>query len=145
MDLGEQRLAYMDLLFSHLVEPHLGKEQPLFLTDFPPELASLAKTKIDAEGERVAARFELYIDGLELANAYDELRDAEILRQRFQQDNAERQQQGLAVMPIDEYLLDAIPHMPECAGIALGLDRLLMVILQKSSLADVVSFPADRI
>lgn len=145
VDLGEQRLAYMDLLFSHLVEPHLGKEQPLFLTDFPPELASLAKTKIDAEGERVAARFELYIDGLELANAYDELRDTEILRQRFQQDNAERQQQGLAVMPIDEYLLDAIPHMPECAGIALGLDRLLMVILQKSSLADVVSFPADRI
>lgn len=145
VDLGEQRLAYIDLLFSHLIEPDLGKTQPLFLTDFPPELASLAKTKIDADGECVAARFELYIDGLELANAYDELRDADILRQRFQQDNTERQQQGLPMMPIDAYLLDAIPNMPECAGIALGIDRLLMVILQKTSLVEVLSFPADRI
>ena len=83
LDLGEDRLAYMDLLFSHFVEPSLGFDTPVFLTDFPPEMASLAKVRIDDDGEQVAARFEVYIEGLELANAYDELLDAQTLRQRF--------------------------------------------------------------
>ncbi len=116
LDLGDDRLAYIDLLFSHMVEPSLGFDTPVFLTDFPPELASLAKTKIDEDGELVAARFELYIEGLELANAYDELIDAAVLRSRFQADNAEREKLGLHVMPIDEYLLTALPNMSECAG-----------------------------
>ncbi|MDN5649460.1 MAG: EF-P lysine aminoacylase GenX, partial [Acinetobacter sp.] len=116
LDLGDDRLAYIDLLFSHMVEPSLGFDTPVFLTDFPPELASLAKTKLDEDGELVAARFELYIEGLELANAYDELIDAEVLRSRFQADNTEREKLGLHVMPIDEYLLAALPNMSECAG-----------------------------
>lgn len=144
VDLGDERLAYMDLLFSHMVEPSLGLDSPVFLTDFPPEMASLAKVKIDEDGEQVAARFELYIDGLELANAYDELLDAEILRSRFILDNEQRAAQGLAIMPIDEHLLAALPTLPACAGIALGLDRLLMVIMGHHRLEEVVSFTAER-
>ena len=115
----------------------------VFLTDFPPELASLAKTRIDEDGELVAARFELYIEGLELANAYDELIDAEVLRSRFEADNAERAALGLHVMPIDEYLLAALPQMPECSGIALGLDRLLMIATNQMKLEKVITFPAE--
>jgi len=143
LDLGDDRLAYMDLLFSHMVEPSLGFDTPVFLTDFPPEMASLAKVKTDEDGEQVAARFEVYIEGLELANAYDELVDADVLRQRFTADNAERAAQGLTVMPIDEHLLAALPHMPECSGIALGIDRLLMVAQNKLKLEQVITFPAD--
>lgn len=143
LDLGDDRLAYMDLLFSHMVEPSLGFDTPVFLTDFPPEMASLAKVKTDEDGEQVAARFEVYIEGLELANAYDELVDADVLRQRFTTDNTERAAQGLTVMPIDEHLLAALPHMPECSGIALGIDRLLMVAQNKLKLEQVITFPAD--
>ncbi|MEN8281170.1 EF-P lysine aminoacylase EpmA [Acinetobacter gerneri] len=143
IDLGNDRLAYMDLLFSHMVEPSLGFDTPVFLTDFPPEMASLAKVKMDEDGEQVAARFELYIEGLELANAYDELIDAEVLRSRFIADNAERKQLGLHIMPIDEFLLAALPNMPECSGIALGIDRLLMVIQNQMKLEKVITFPTD--
>ena len=143
LDLGDDRLGYIDLLFSHMVEPSLGFDTAVFLTDFPPEMASLAKTKLDDDGELVAARFELYIEGLELANAYDELIDAEVLRSRFQADNQEREKLGLHVMPIDEYLLAALPNMPECSGIALGIDRLLMIATEKMKLEQVVTFPAD--
>lgn len=144
LDLGDDRLGYIDLLFSHMVEPSLGFDTPVFLTDFPPELASLAKTRTDEDGELVAARFELYINGLELANAYDELMDATVLSSRFEADNQQRAKLGLSVMPIDEYLLAALPNMPECSGIALGLDRLLMIATEKMRLSDVISFPADR-
>ncbi|EXB46193.1 EF-P lysine aminoacylase EpmA [Acinetobacter sp. 1000160] len=143
LDLGDDRLGYMDLLFSHFVEPSLGFDAPVFLTDFPPEMASLAKVKQDEEGELVAARFEVYIEGLELANAYDELLDAEVLASRFEADNAERAQQGLPVMPTDQYLLAALPHMPECSGIALGIDRLLMVVMNQVKIDQVIAFPAE--
>lgn len=143
LDLGDDRLAYIDLLFSHFVEPSLGFDTPVFLTDFPPEMASLAKVRTDEDGEQVAARFEVYIEGLELANAYDELLDANVLKQRFDADNLERQQANLPVMPIDEYLLAALPHMPSCAGIALGIDRLLMVATEQLKIGQVIAFPAD--
>ena len=143
IDLGNDRLAYMDLLFSHFVEPSLGFDAPVFLTDFPPEMASLAKVKQDEEGELVAARFEVYIEGLELANAYDELLDADVLAARFEADNKERAQHGLPVMPTDQHLLAALPHMPECSGIALGLDRLLMVAMNQVKIDQVIAFPAE--
>lgn len=143
LDLGNDRLGYIDLLFSHMVEPSLGFDTAVFLTDFPPELASLAKTRLDEDGELVAARFELYIEGLELANAYDELLDATVLRQRFEADNAEREKLGLSIMPVDQYLLAALPNMPECAGIALGIDRLLMIAMNKMQLEQVITFPAQ--
>lgn len=144
LDLGDDRLAYMDLLFSHFVEPSLGFDTPIFLTDFPPEMASLAKVRLDEDGEEVASRFEVYIEGLELANAYDELLDASVLRARFEADNEERDKLGLQVMPLDENLLAALAHMPECSGIALGIDRLLMVATQKLNIEQVIAFPASR-
>lgn len=144
LDLGDDRLTYMDLLFSHFVEPSLGFDTPIFLTDFPPEMASLAKVRLDEDGEEVAARFEVYIEGLELANAYDELLDASVLRARFEADNQERDKLGLQVMPLDENLLAALAHMPECSGIALGIDRLLMVATQKLNIEQVIAFPATR-
>ena len=143
VDLGDDRLAYMDLLFSHFVEPSLGFDVPIFLTDFPPEMASLAKVKTDEDGEQVAARFEVYIEGLELANAYDELLDATVLAARFEADNLERTTLGLPIMPTDHYLLAALPNMPSCAGIALGLDRLLMVAMNYSKIDQVIAFPAQ--
>ncbi|MBO3670767.1 EF-P lysine aminoacylase GenX [Acinetobacter soli] len=144
LDLGDDRLAYMDLLFSHFVEPSLGFDTPIFLTDFPPEMASLAKVRLDEDGEEVAARFEVYIEGLELANAYDELLDTSVLRVRFEADNQERDKLGLQVMPLDENLLAALAYMPECSGIALGIDRLLMVATQKLNIEQVIAFPASR-
>ncbi|MCE1271434.1 MAG: EF-P lysine aminoacylase GenX [Acinetobacter sp.] len=143
LDLGNDRLGYIDLLFSHFVEPSLGFDAPVFLTDFPPEMASLAKVKTDEDGELVAARFEVYIEGLELANAYDELLDAKVLAERFDADNIERAQQGLPVIPTDQHLLAALPHMPECSGIALGIDRLLMVVMNKMKIDQVITFPAE--
>ena len=143
LDLGNDRLGYIDLLFSHFVEPSLGFDAPVFLTDFPPEMASLAKVKTDEDGELVAARFEVYIEGLELANAYDELLDAKVLAERFDADNIERAQQGLPVIPTDQHLLAALPHMPECSGIALGIDRLLMVAMNKMKIDQVITFPAE--
>ena len=143
LDLGDDRLGYIDLLFSHMVEPSLGFDTAVFLTDFPPEMASLAKVKLDEDGEQVAARFELYIEGLELANAYDELIDSTVLRSRFEADNLERKKLALAVMPVDEYLLAALADMPECSGIALGIDRLLMIAMQQMKLEKVITFPAN--
>lgn len=143
IDLGDDRLAYMDLLFSHIVEPSLGFDTPVFLTDFPPEMASLAKIREDEDGEKVAARFEVYIDGLELANAYDELSDSTVLRERFIHDNQIRQTHGFRQMPIDEYLLAALPNMPACSGIALGVDRLLMIATSQIKLEKVINFPAS--
>ena len=143
LDLGDDRLAYIDLLFSHFVEPSLGFDGPVFLTDFPPEMASLAKVKQDEDGELVAARFEVYIEGLELANAYDELLDADVLAARFEADNTERLKQGLPTIPTDQNLLAALPHMPECSGIALGIDRLLMVSMNKMKIDQVIAFPAE--
>ncbi|WP_171253945.1 EF-P lysine aminoacylase EpmA [Acinetobacter venetianus] len=143
LDLGDDRLVYMDLLFSHFVEPSLGFDGPVFLTDFPPEMASLAKVKQDEDGELVAARFEVYIEGLELANAYDELLDADVLAARFEADNTERLKQGLPTIPTDQNLLAALPNMPECSGIALGIDRLLMVSMNKMKIDQVIAFPAE--
>ncbi len=144
IDLGEDRLAWLDLIFSHFIEPILGIDAPLYLTEFPAEMASLAQVKTDAFGNRVAARFELYIDGLEIANAYDELADAEEQAKRFAADNIERQARGLPEMPVDQHLLAALREFPACAGIALGLDRLLMVLLDTRRIDRVIGFVSER-
>ena len=133
----------MDLLFSHAVEPNLGHELPTLIIDYPPATAALAKTDLDKDGNLVAKRFELYINGIEIANAYDELADGTALKQRFEQDNLLRQRHGLPPMPIDEHLLTACDDLPACSGIALGLDRLLMVITGATCLEEVITFPSD--
>ncbi|MEY4517252.1 MAG: hypothetical protein RL180_1598 [Pseudomonadota bacterium] len=144
IQLGDDRLAWMDLLFSHFIEPTLGIDGPLYLTEFPAEMASLAQVRMDAHGNRVAARFELYLDGLEIANAYDELADAPEQARRFAADNLARTEHGLPVMPIDHHLLAALEVFPPCAGIALGLDRLLMVLRDTRRIDQVIGFTVER-
>ena len=138
----DRRQSWLDLLFSHAVEPNLGHDLPTLIIEYPPATAALAKTAIDKEGNKVAKRFELYIKGIEIANAYDELADGQALRERFEQDNALRGRHNLSQMPIDEQLIAASDDLIPCSGIAVGIDRLLMVITGASSLEEVIPFPS---
>lgn len=144
IDLGDDHQGWLDLLFSHLVEPNLGQDLPTLIYDYPMATAALAKTVTDKDGNQVARRFELYINGLEIANAYDELADAQALRIRFDQDNLERKKRGLPVMPIDENLLKACDDLLSCSGIAVGLDRLLMVKMGTKNINEVINFPIEK-
>ncbi|WP_440464743.1 EF-P lysine aminoacylase EpmA [Psychrobacter sp. ASPA161_6] len=136
------RQSWLDLLFSHAVEPNLGHDLPTLIIEYPPATAALAKTALDKDGNKVAKRFELYINGIEIANAYDELADGQALRARFEQDNQLRQRHNLPVMPIDEHLLAASDDLIPCSGIAVGIDRLLMVTTGANRLEDVIPFPS---
>lgn len=134
---------WLDLLLSSCIEPHLGQGRLTFLYDFPASQASLAW--IRAGNPPLAERFELYLQGVELANGFHELGDADELRRRFQRENQIRAQRRLPVVPEDENLLAALAAgLPECAGVALGLDRLLMIAAGKSSLQEISTFPIDR-
>lgn len=136
------RQSWLDLLFSHAVEPHLGHDLPTLIIEYPPATAALAKTALDKEGNEVAKRFELYINGIEIANAYDELADGQALRARFEKDNQLRERHDLPVMPIDEHLIAASDNLIPCSGIAVGIDRLFMVIVGAGSLEEVIPFPS---
>ena len=144
LDLSEDRQGWLDVLFSHLVEPNLGYQSPTLITDYPPATAALAKVETDEQGNEVAKRFELYINGIEIANAYDELADGAALQARFEADNEERARRGLPIMPIDERLVAACDHLPACSGIALGIDRLLMVLTGAKSIDEVIGFGIGR-
>lgn len=139
------RIASLDLLLTTCIEPELGKDGLCFLTDYPAEQASLAVIAKDEEGNNVAKRAELYYQGIELANAYDELVDYQEQQQRFSEDNRIRAELGLPSVKIDQHLIAALEHgMPRCSGVALGVDRLLMLQLGAQSIAEVLAFPADR-
>lgn len=134
-----------DLLFSERVEPSLGGECLQFVDGFPPGRASLARTVRDAQGELVADRFELFIDGHEIANGYNELLDPVELRARMEDDNRTRRDRGDIQIPLDERLLAAMEHgLPPCAGVALGLDRLVMVARGARDIDEVLAFSATR-
>jgi len=118
---------------------------PLFIYDFPASQAQLAKIITDTNGNKVAARFELYAGGMELANGYDELLDPDELQQRFEHDNQHRQQQGKLQMPIDQNLLAAMQSgLPPCTGVALGLDRLIMLATNSQNIQAAQSFYFER-
>lgn len=136
------RQSWLDLLFSHAVEPNLGHDLPTLIIEYPPATAALAKTAVDKEGNKVAKRFELYIKGIEIANAYDELADGQALKKRFEHDNQLRKRHNLLQMPMDEYLIAASDDLIPCSGIAVGLDRLLMVLTGATSLEEVIPFPS---
>lgn len=134
---------WLHLLVSHRVAPHLGRDRPCFLYDYPASQAALARLRRDAP--IVAERFEVYVDGVELANGFHELTDAEELRHRFEADLAERRTAGSSSVSPDERLLDALASgLPPCAGVALGVDRLVMLAAGAETLADVIAFPVDR-
>jgi lysyl-tRNA synthetase class 2 len=142
---GWDRDAWLDLLMGALVGPALGCDAPVFIRDYPASQAALARLTTDADGETVAERFELYIDGVELANGFRELGDAREQRLRFERDLAERRARGQQENPLDERLLAALAHgLPDCAGVALGFDRLVMVSLGLPDLASAASFADDR-
>ncbi len=127
------------------VEPALERLGPVFLTDYPAPMAALARLRPGAP--EVAERFELFAGGLELCNGYGELTDAAEQRRRFEQQGAERRRAGLAVPPLDEALLRALEHgLPDCAGNALGVDRLLMLYTGAERIEQVLAFPlADEL
>lgn len=134
----------LDLLMSFAVEPNLGTGAPEFINQYPASQASLARTS-RVDGFDVAHRFELYIDGLELCNGYWELTRADEQRARFEADNRLRKAAGKPEMGVDEAFLAALEHgLPDCAGVALGLDRLLMLKVGTRNIADVLAFPSER-
>lgn len=126
-------------LFITDVEPHLGHGTPVILYEYPASMAALARRK-PSDG-RVAERFEAYICGVELCNAFSELTDPAEQRRRFEAERAERRRLGREEPPIDEDLLSALASLPDCAGNALGFDRLLMLLTGETGIARVIPFP----
>jgi lysyl-tRNA synthetase class 2 len=133
---------WLELLMSQVIEPKLAKlDVPVVIYNFPASQAQLAKVSKDENGNKVAKRFELYAGGMELANGYDELLNADELRQRFELDNQQRKQQNKPAMPLDENLLAAMKSgLPQCTGVALGLDRLMMLVASQDNVSGVQSF-----
>ncbi len=133
----------LDFIVSHGVGPSLGRRALTFVHRYPASQAALAR--LDPDDPRVALRFELYADGIELANGFDELADASDQRARFEADQQERRRRGLPVYPLDENLLAALAAgLPECAGVALGFDRVLMLAQGAARIDDVIAFPVER-
>ncbi len=142
-NLDDKRDEWLDFLLVTQIEQQLGRDKLTFLTHYPASMCALARQSRDAHGNAVAERFELYYQGIELANGFDELTDATEQRARFMQDNVERKALGKPVIPLDETLIDALARgMPACSGVAVGLDRLLMLAIGKRSLDEVIVFPA---
>jgi elongation factor P--(R)-beta-lysine ligase len=127
-------------IFLERVEPGLGRERPTYLTEYPASMASLARLK--PGDPTVAERFELYAHGLELANGFSELTDAAEQRRRLVDEQAQRRAAGRPVYPLDEAFLEAVGRLPPSGGVAVGLDRLLMLYLAAERIEDVLLFPA---
>ncbi|MCE9607480.1 MAG: EF-P lysine aminoacylase GenX [Planctomycetia bacterium] len=137
------RDAWLDLLLTELIEPRLGASSPTILCDYPPSQAALAQVR--AEALPVAERFELYVDGIELANGYHELLDAEALVARNVENNRLRAADGKSTLPVESRLVEAMrAGLPPCTGCALGFDRLLMLVAGKREITDVIAFPIER-
>ena len=140
---NESRDTLLQFLFSAVVEPQIGQEAPVVVYHFPASQAALAQ--ISSEDLRVAERFEFYYKGLELANGFHELSDAREQLRRFQQDNLQREKMGLPVRAIDTRLLSALQAgIPNCSGVALGVDRLLMIAMGAEHIKEVISFAIDN-
>ena len=134
---------WLNLLMTHCIEPKLGANEPLFIYDYPASQSALAK--LSQQDPRVAERFEVYYKGVELANGFHELRDAKEQRARFEKDNQLRQDKQLDQVPLDEFFLQALAHgLPDCAGVALGVDRLVMLALGVEDIKQVLSFDFSR-
>ncbi|WP_227370153.1 EF-P lysine aminoacylase EpmA [Halomonas sp. M20] len=140
--MGSPRDDCLDLLMSQVIEPTLGQGVIDVVIDYPASQAALARKHRDSEdGTEVAARFEVYVQGLELANGYDELTDADEQARRFTADNIERENMGKPLVDVDERLVAALnAGMPDASGVALGVDRLIQLALGKQRVAEVMAF-----
>ena len=138
-----QRDELLDLLMGAAIGPRLGANALTFVHSYPATQAALAR--LDPRDPRAALRFELYCNGVELANGFHELASASEQRTRFNQDNAERRRTGLPAYPPDEFLLAALEAgLPECSGVALGFDRTVMLATGARTIDEVLTFPTER-
>lgn len=142
-DMGQDRDSILDVLLAGRVQPHLSGDTAWIIRDYPLSQAALAcRSQRDPD---CASRFELFVDGIELANGYDELRDAKELVDRYQRNNAVRSATGRDVLPVETTLVRAMRDgLPPCCGVALGVDRLLMLVMGAKRIADVIPFTVDR-
>ncbi|MGY4675417.1 elongation factor P--(R)-beta-lysine ligase [Ursidibacter arcticus] len=142
-DENEQRDILLQFLFSEVVEANIGKERPTAVYHFPATQAALAQ--ISTEDHRVAERFEFYYKGLELANGFHELSDAKEQIRRFELDNLQRNEMGLPPQQLDHRFLNALKAgIPNCSGVALGVDRLLMIAMNAERIDEVMAFGVER-
>jgi lysyl-tRNA synthetase class 2 len=133
----------LNLLLTHVVEPRLGRGRPTFVYDFPTSQAALARVR--PGDPPLAERFEVFVEGIELANGYHELTDPDEQRRRFSRDLEDRKRRGLPEVPMDDRLLAALESgLPDCAGVALGIDRLVMLKTGADDISQVIAFPIDR-
>jgi lysyl-tRNA synthetase class 2 len=136
---GLGRDDWLDLLITHKLQPAFPRDRITVIHDYPASQCALAK--IRPGDPPLAERFELYLGRYELANGYHELNDAAEQRGRFERDNAVRRERGLREIPLDENLLGVLDAMPACAGVALGVERLLMCLADTDAIADVLAYP----
>jgi elongation factor P--(R)-beta-lysine ligase len=142
-DWSDDRDTWLDLIFSELVQPQLGFSKPAIVTNYPASQSALAK--IAESDPRTAERFELFVRGVELANGYHELLDPGELMARNVQTEAKRRELGRPSLPVNSRLIHAMRSgIPACSGCALGLDRLIMVATNATSIDDVLTFPIER-
>jgi len=137
------RNGLFDEIMVRDIEPRLGMRKPTFIYDYPAQRGALARLR--PEDKTVAERFELYVGGLELANGFSELIDPEEQRRRFERENENRQGMGKSVYAMPEKFLEELREMPPSAGIALGIDRLVMVLLDAPSIDEVVAFTPEEL
>jgi lysyl-tRNA synthetase class 2 len=136
--------TWLQILMSEYIEPRIGQDRPCFVYDFPASQAALAR--VIPGNPPTASRFEVYYRGIELANGFHELQDAGEQRKRFEKNVMQRRQAALNEMMIDEFFLSALEHgLPDCAGVALGVDRLVMLACECGKIADVLSFDFARV
>lgn len=141
--IGGDRDALLDVLLSESIQPQLGNQRPLIVKDYPVSQAALARPSM--QDPECAARFELFYQGVELANGYDELLDADVLVQRAQRSNHLRRAAGREEIAAENSLATAMRHgLPACSGVALGVDRFLMVLTGQESLARVMPFSTEN-
>lgn len=142
-DPQSKRDTLLQLLFSHKIEPKIGQDTPCFIYHFPASQAALAK--LSPDNSKVAERFELYFKGIELANGFHELQAPQEQAKRFESDNQIRTELGINPAKTDDKFLAALEHgLPACAGVAMGLDRLLMLITHSDDIDQVLSFAINR-
>jgi len=153
MDIYMENIPYntcLELLFSKKIEPWLKNESKggfsgVFVYDYPKSMVALSRLMDSDKNQKVAARFELFCNGMELANGYYELTDSDEQHKRFQQDNVIRSEMGLPVYPCDKLLVNALKQgLPDCSGVALGVDRLHMLLAGVSEIKEVIPFSFDK-
>lgn len=135
---------WLNLLLTHFIEPTLALEQPCFIYDFPASQSALAKIRCRDDGVSVAERFEIYYKGIELANGFHELSSSREQLERFEVELMARKLNKQHLTALDHRFIESLDYLPACAGVALGIDRLIMLALDKKSIKEVLSFDFDK-